>query len=33
MTSEELIGRVAAIYLRYRLSEDDQGGVARFLLD
>jgi len=33
MTSDELIGRVAAAYLRTRLSEDEPGGVARFLLD
>ena len=33
MTADELIGRVAAIYLRNRLSDDDSDGVARFLLD
>jgi DNA segregation ATPase FtsK/SpoIIIE, S-DNA-T family len=33
MTSDDLIGRVAAIYLRNRLSEDEPAGVARFLLD
>ena len=33
MTSDELIGRVAARYLRDRLSEDDSSGVARYLLD
>src|ERR1700693_89057 len=33
MTSDELIGKVAKIYLRDRLTEDDSGGVARFLLD
>ncbi|HYJ89533.1 MAG TPA: hypothetical protein VEW46_25955, partial [Pyrinomonadaceae bacterium] len=33
MTGDELIGLVAAVYLRDRLSEDESGGVARFLLD
>lgn len=33
MTSSELIGKVAACYLRDRLSEDDSTGVARYLLD
>ncbi|NOS76981.1 MAG: DNA translocase FtsK [Nitrospira sp.] len=33
MTSEELIGKVGATYLRYRLTEDDATGVARYLLD
>ncbi|MBV8279636.1 MAG: DNA translocase FtsK, partial [Verrucomicrobia bacterium] len=33
MNSDELIGRVAAEYLRVRLTEDDVGGVARYLLD
>ncbi len=33
MTSEELIGKVAACYLRDRLTEDDSTGVARYLLD
>lgn len=33
MTSDELIGKVAARYLRDRLSEDDNSGVARYLLD
>lgn len=33
MTSDDLIGRVAAHYLRQRLSEDDSEGVARYLLD
>lgn len=33
MTSDELIGKVAACYLRDRLSEDDNAGVARYLLD
>lgn len=33
MTGNELIGRVAAVYLRNRLSEDESDGVARFLLD
>ncbi len=33
MTSEELIGKVAASYLRDRLSEDDSTSVARYLLD
>ncbi len=33
MTSEELIGKVGATYLRYRLTEDDAIGVARYLLD
>src|SRR5438093_1280877 len=33
MLSDELIGKVAAEYLRIRLTEDDAGGVARYLLD
>ena len=33
MTSEELIGKVGAMYLRYRLTDDDATGVARYLLD
>ena len=33
MTSDELIGKVAACYLRERLTEDDSAGVARYLLD
>jgi S-DNA-T family DNA segregation ATPase FtsK/SpoIIIE len=33
MTSDELIGKVAASYLRDRLTEDDSTGVARYLLD
>jgi S-DNA-T family DNA segregation ATPase FtsK/SpoIIIE len=33
MTVDELIGKVAARYLRERLSEDDSTGVARYLLD
>ena len=33
MTSNELIGRIAAEYLRARLTEDDTAGVARYLLD
>jgi S-DNA-T family DNA segregation ATPase FtsK/SpoIIIE len=33
MTIDELIGKVAARYLRERLSEDDNTGVARYLLD
>jgi S-DNA-T family DNA segregation ATPase FtsK/SpoIIIE len=33
MTSDELIGQVAAEYLRARLSEDDDAGVARYLVD
>lgn len=33
MTCDELIGKVAACYLRDRLSEDDSMGVARYLLD
>ncbi len=33
MTADELIGKVAAGYLRDRLSEDDAEGVARYLLD
>jgi S-DNA-T family DNA segregation ATPase FtsK/SpoIIIE len=33
MTNDELIGKVAAGYLRERLSEDDSTGVARYLLD
>ena len=33
MTGDELIGKVAACYLRDRLTEDDPTGVARYLLD
>lgn len=33
MNSDELIGKVAAEYLRVRLTEDDASGVARYLLD
>jgi DNA segregation ATPase FtsK/SpoIIIE, S-DNA-T family len=33
MNSDELIGKVAAEYLRSRLTEDDAAGVARYLLD
>lgn len=33
MNSDELIGKVSAEYLRERLTEDDAGGVARYLLD
>jgi S-DNA-T family DNA segregation ATPase FtsK/SpoIIIE len=33
MTSNELIGRVTAGYLRDRLTEEEPGGVARYLLD
>jgi DNA segregation ATPase FtsK/SpoIIIE, S-DNA-T family len=33
MTSDELIGTVAACYVRDRLSEDDPTGVDRYLLD
>jgi S-DNA-T family DNA segregation ATPase FtsK/SpoIIIE len=33
MTSDQLIGKVAACYLRDRLTEDDSTGVARYLLD
>jgi S-DNA-T family DNA segregation ATPase FtsK/SpoIIIE len=33
MTSDELIGKVAACYLRDCLGEDDSMGVARYLLD
>jgi len=33
MTSDELIGKVAASYLRDHLSDDDSTGVARYLLD
>jgi S-DNA-T family DNA segregation ATPase FtsK/SpoIIIE len=33
MTSNELIGKVTACYVRDRLSEDDNTGVARYLLD
>jgi DNA segregation ATPase FtsK/SpoIIIE, S-DNA-T family len=33
MTTNELIGRVTANYLRSRLAEDEPAGVARFLLD
>lgn len=33
MTSDQLIGKVAACYLRDRLTDDDPTGVARYLLD
>src|SRR5947207_4615373 len=33
MTSDQLIGKVVASYLRDRLTEDDSTGVARYLLD
>lgn len=33
MTSDQLIGKVVATYLRDRLTEDDSTGVARYLLD
>ena len=33
MNSHELIGQVAAEYLRARLTDDDASGVARYLLD
>lgn len=33
MTSNELIGRVTACFLRDRLTEEETGGVARYLLD
>src|ERR1044071_6691282 len=33
MTSDQLIGGVGLVYLRNRLSEDEQTGVARFILD
>jgi S-DNA-T family DNA segregation ATPase FtsK/SpoIIIE len=33
MNSDELIGKVAAEYVRARLTEDDAVGVARYLLD
>lgn len=33
MTSDELIGKVVASYLRDRLTDDDSTGVARYLLD
>ena len=33
MTNDELIGKVAAGYLRDRLSDDDSAGVARYLVD
>jgi S-DNA-T family DNA segregation ATPase FtsK/SpoIIIE len=33
MTTDELIGRVTACYLRDRLIEEETGGVARYLLD
>ena len=33
MTGDELIGKVAACYLRDRLTDDDPTGVARYLLD
>jgi S-DNA-T family DNA segregation ATPase FtsK/SpoIIIE len=33
MTSDQLIGTVAASYLRDRITEDESAGVARYLLD
>src|SRR6185503_20109984 len=33
MTSDQLIGKVVASYLRDRLTEDNSTGVARYLLD
>ncbi|MDR4485543.1 MAG: hypothetical protein R3B95_20495, partial [Nitrospirales bacterium] len=33
MTTDQLIGKVVASYLRDRLTEDDSTGVARYLLD
>ncbi|MCI0364954.1 MAG: hypothetical protein L0219_13835 [Phycisphaerales bacterium] len=33
MTSDQLIGRVVASYLRDRLTDDDSTGIARYLLD
>ncbi|NOT01200.1 MAG: DNA translocase FtsK [Phycisphaerales bacterium] len=33
MTSDQLIGKVVASYLRDRLTDDDSTGVARYLLD
>ncbi len=33
MTSDQLIGKVVASYLRDRLADDDSTGVARYLLD
>ena len=33
MTNDELIGKVAACYLRDRLSHDDSPGVARYIID
>lgn len=33
MTTLELLGKVAAQYLHDRLSQDDEGGTARYLLD
>lgn len=33
MTTQELLGKVAAQYLHDRLSQDDEGGTARYLLD
>lgn len=33
MRSQELLGRVAAQYLHDRLSQDDESGTARYLLD
>ena len=33
MTSDQLIGKVVASYLRDRLTEDDSTGVARYQLD
>ena len=33
MTSDELVGKVVASYLRDRLADDDSTGVARYLLD
>src|SRR6185295_15411329 len=33
MSTTELLGKVAAQYLKDRLSEDESGGTARYLLD
>ncbi len=33
MTTQELLGKVAAQYLHDRLSQDDESGTARYLLD
>jgi len=33
MTTAELLGKVAAQYLKDRLAEDDDAGTARYLLD